>query len=318
MAGHCKRAFFLLAGLVLTLSLRADFAFVETDRHLILTENGIPVLVFNHGVIEPPEGKTGTPRTGYIHPLHGPDGDVLTDDFPADHPHHRGLFYGWPRLTVLDQRVDYWHLRGLQPEFEEWGMRWIDGPKAAFTASNLWKTDDGLAAVREKINYTVRAADETGRVIDLRAVFTNLTDQPLTIAGSPSAAYGGLNIRMDGDRPDVVITTARGEESGNVNAVDPPTPWADHSSRTGDGGPWSGVAIFQHPANPGYPAKNWTLRPYGFLGAAWPGESNHRMEPGETLELRHRLFVHRGTAEEAGVAERFKRFLRETQPSSPK
>lgn len=309
--GKYRTVFPLLSGLFLFGLAKGEFAFRETDDALHLSESGVPVLVFNHGMVEPPQGRQGIARTGYVHPLHGPDGDVLTDDFPPDHPHHRGVFFGWPRMTVLGREVDYWHLRGLRPTFEEWGMRWIDGPRASFASQSVWKTEEGTPAVREELRYEIHASDETGRMIDIHSVFTNLTEQNLTISGSPGAAYGGLNLRMDGKRPGVRITAAGGAIEGNVNELDPPSPWADHSSRAGPERPYSGVALFQHPDNPGYPAKNWTLRPYGFLGGAWPGQSNHVLAPGKRLELRYRLFVHRGTAEDAGVEDRFQSFLKD-------
>jgi hypothetical protein len=36
------------------------------------------------------------PRSDYIHPLYGLNGEMLTNDWPdADHPHHRGIFWAW-------------------------------------------------------------------------------------------------------------------------------------------------------------------------------------------------------------------------------
>ncbi len=300
-----------LAALLLSAGiLRADFTFEESDGRLRLADDGDPVLVFNFGEIEPPAGREGVARSSYIHPLYDPDGVPLTDDFPADHPHHRGVFLAWPRITVAEKQVDVWHMRGIRPVFKEWGQREITDTSASFEASQLWVLDDGRAVARARLRYRVHAADADGRTIDIHATVANLAGEPITLRGA-DAAYGGMNIRLDGDRPDVVITTAEGILEGNANAIDPPSPWADHSSRPADGRPHTGVALFQHPANPDFPARNWTLRPYGFLGAAWPGESDHVLAPGESLDLRYRLFIHRGRADEAGVAERFEAFARE-------
>jgi hypothetical protein len=289
-------------------SLEAEFSLEETEERLVLKENGVPVFAFNHGEIQPPNG--GVARSGYVHPLHGLDGDVLTDDFPSDHPHHRGVFFGWPQMTVLGGSVDVWHLRGLRPRFHEWGERRVEAESARLEAVNFWRpegSDD--PAVEERVRFLVHPSDETGRMIDIHGTFLNLSDEPIVLRGQVGAGYGGLNVRMDGGRPGVVITTANGVLDGDANTLDPPSPWAAHTSRTGEGRSRSGVAIFQHPDNPGFPARSWTLRYYGFLGAAWPGERSHTIAPGEALDLRYRLFVYRGSADEAGVAERFERFL---------
>ena len=286
----------------------AGFSVDRTDAQLTLKEEGRPVFSFNHGEIQPPNG--GVARSGYIHPLYGLDGDVLTDDFPSDHPHHRGVFFGWPRMTVMGEDVDVWHLRGLQPRFHEWEEIRVEDDTASLRVVNLWRPEGSeRPAVEERVRYLVRPADEAGRVIDIRGTFSNLTREPVVLRGQTGAGYGGLNVRMDGGRPEVVITTANGALDGDADVEEPASPWAAHTSRAGDHGPRSGVAIFQHPGNPGYPVPSWTLRHYGFLGAAWPGQRSHTIEPGETLELRYRLLVFRGSADEAEVAERFAEFL---------
>ena len=73
------------------------FAFTEReDKFLGLIENGLPVLVYNYGIVT----HAGVPedrfRSSYVHPIYGIEGEILTDDFPADHHHHRGLFWAWP------------------------------------------------------------------------------------------------------------------------------------------------------------------------------------------------------------------------------
>ena len=48
-------------------------------------------------------------RSNYIHPLYSLDGQILTEDFPADHLHHRGIFWAWHQLYTGDKRIgDGW------------------------------------------------------------------------------------------------------------------------------------------------------------------------------------------------------------------
>src|SRR6056300_243087 len=44
-------------------------------------------------------------RANYIHPLYTLDGDILTEDFPEDHLHHRGIFWAWHQLNIGDKRI---------------------------------------------------------------------------------------------------------------------------------------------------------------------------------------------------------------------
>ena len=56
-----------------------------------------------------PDGQAA--RSNYFHPLYDLDGNVLTEDFPKDHIHHRGIFWAWHQVringtTVQDQWVN--------------------------------------------------------------------------------------------------------------------------------------------------------------------------------------------------------------------
>ena len=64
-----------------------------------------------------PDGQAA--RSNYFHPLYDLDGNVLTEDFPKDHIHHRGIFWAWHQVringtTVQDQwvnRESFWTVR---------------------------------------------------------------------------------------------------------------------------------------------------------------------------------------------------------------
>ena len=68
-----------------------------------LWEGDRPVLVYNQGLIAPEKPRTGRAAGEFIHPLYGLDGEVLTDDFPADHTYHRGVFWAWPHVKIGEQ-----------------------------------------------------------------------------------------------------------------------------------------------------------------------------------------------------------------------
>ena len=79
----------------------SPFAFREVGTTgLELSENGKPVFVYNHGMILAPGFPETMRRSSYLHPVYAPDGTILTDDFNADHPHHRGISWMWPEVTV--------------------------------------------------------------------------------------------------------------------------------------------------------------------------------------------------------------------------
>src|SRR5687768_10502890 len=89
--------------------LKPSFRFEQvTTNSLGLWEGNRPVLVYNHGIISKAGVNASQNRSSYIHPLYGLDGEVLTDDFPADHTYHRGLYWAWSHIKIGEQEYDLW------------------------------------------------------------------------------------------------------------------------------------------------------------------------------------------------------------------
>jgi len=73
------------------------FKFNHSDQGFAMTENGKPVLFYQ----KVPKSLTGEYIcNNYIHPLYNLTGDTLTEEFPPDHPYHRGIFWTWHQLYI--------------------------------------------------------------------------------------------------------------------------------------------------------------------------------------------------------------------------
>jgi hypothetical protein len=278
------------------------FNFVESsDGRLALLEEDSPVLTYNFGI----QSSSGVPedrrRSTYIHPVYDLDGNVLTDDFPADHYHHRGLSWMWPNVWVGEARHDLWHIQGVRQQFEGWLVRDVGPVCATLGVKNIWEVE-GETIAHEWVWLRAFQSNEQGRVLDL-----SLTWQPtrerIRLRGADDRAYGGLCFRL-APREEEKIFSPEGWMRTNSDLV--PLTWADYSARFGGSDKFSGVSILQHSQNPGYPA-GWCLRYYGFLGVSWPGEEIVTISPGEKLTLKFRIWIHRGNAEEGRVKEVFER-----------
>jgi hypothetical protein len=284
------------------------FRFEDNGQSLTLLEDGKPVLTYRYTFVEPPAGVDGIyRRMSYIHPLYGLDGDVLTQDFPDDHYHHRGIFWAWPRCAVGERPMDVWLGTEAKQIFDRWVARKAEADTATFAVENLWVFDDRAPKVRERAGFIVHRANDLGRAIDVCLKFTNVCDEVVTIRGATeqNKGYGGLCYRPDAARKPMMFTTAQGGIDADQTEYD--TPWADCTSAAPNG-PESGLAIFQHPGNPGYPHSGWLFRHYGFLGASYPHNETLTLNPGDSFEVRYRLYVHRGNAASGQVAEQFAQY----------
>lgn len=278
----------------------------------LITENGQPVLRYNFGTVPVPEGVPAKYARGdYISPLYGPGGVVLTEDYPKDHLHHRGVWWSWPVTRWNNEVRDLWAVVGVWSR--PVAIRRMEGgdSRAVLEAENVWKWDDKEAIVKEEVLICAFKAEPTGRFIDIEVRLTALVDG-VAIGGSPHGGYGGFALRA-----------APTKEQQIVRHVDPPeaTPrrsWLDYSGVFPGATEVVGVAIFEHPTNPGYPSE---LQAYPHLNCvmpAFPGEREVPIPKGQTLTLKHRLWVHPGRADEKSLAEVWRAYADSPQNASNK
>jgi hypothetical protein len=278
------------------------FRFDQDDAHLRLFEGDRPALTYNFGMMLPEGVPENRRRSSYVHPLYGLDGEIISDDFPKDHYHHRGLFWSWPKITVGDRNYDLWAISGVLTQFEEWLGREVGPVCAVFGVRNGWYVGEERT-MEETVWFRVWRAGEVGQAIDV-ALKWEAQKEPVTINPKDAKGYGGLCLRF-GPREDTVLTTVQGKQDQDSNLQ--PSPWADLSARFGGRAQASGAAVFIDADNPAFP-NGWCLRHYGFLGVNWPGADTFTLRPGEPVELRYRVWVHRGGADDGVVSAAYESF----------
>lgn len=263
--------------------LAATFTWHDSGGRLELRDNGRPVLTYNYGM----QLRKGAPeikrRSGYVHPVWAPNGAVLTNDFPKDHWHHRGIFWAWPYIEFGGKRRDMWTLTGgVEARHETWIERRA-GETAVLAAQNGWYFGEDRIATE-----TVRIVVEPlkGAERRMRYEITLLPARPFDIAGMQDGkGYGGFNVRF-APRENTIVRTDKGVESRDTDMV--PHPWAELEASFQ--GKRARLRVESDPKNPGYP-EGWCLRSYGFVGANYPGMNKLRMEPGKPVTLRYTVTV---------------------------
>ena len=273
------------------------FRFTAVDENsLQLLEDDNQVYVYNFGVVADEQAlKTDSchSHAGYIHPLRGLNGEVLTDDYPPDHPHHRGVFWAWPHIVVGNKQYNLWAHRNITTKFVRWLGR-ETGPVAALLAvENGWFIDD-KKVMTERIwlqSYRTVGAE---RSLDINLVWIPV-DQPITLRGAEEKSYGGLTVRFAVRDPKyVAITVPSGRAEDDL--LDTPLPWADLTTTFDDASIPSGAAIFVPRDHPNYPP-TWLARHYGVMGVGWPGVKGKTFEPNKPFFLHYRIWIHKTAGE---------------------
>ncbi|MGZ4973490.1 MAG: DUF6807 family protein [Limisphaerales bacterium] len=291
----------------------AGFRFADVNENSLgLWEGERPVLVYNHGVIS----KQGVPadraRSSYVHPLYGLDGEILTDDFPKDHFHHRGLFWAWPHVRIGEQDYDLWMLKGIRHQFEHWIERKADGDNAVLGVQNGWFIG-AAKVVDEQVWLRVLPATTEGQAIDVELVWTPVS-KPVTLRGAEGKSYGGLTLRFAPHQGETIITTADGVTSKDLPITR--LPWADLTAQFAGANGKSGAAIFIDPSHPDYPPE-WLTRHYGVLCVGWPGVKEQTFAVGEPIQCRYRVWIHRDLPTAVKLQEVYNKYKHEMSNAAP-
>ena len=261
---------------------------------LELSENGKPIFVYNYGMVLAPGFPESMRRSSYLHPVYAPNGAELTDDFNADHPHHRGISWMWPVVVMDGKKGDIWMVKGFRQRFVRWKARESDNKRARLAVENGW-FDGDRQFVKEDVEIVAYAATSDRRILDIMLRFEVL-DRPVEIAGAPEGkkGFGGFCFRFAprDEGAKTVIRTDQGIAKKDANMSR--HPWAEISGTFQ--GKAAGARVEDRPSNPGYPNNGWLLRHgFGLLNVSYPGLQPITLEPGKPLELKYRVILFSGT-----------------------
>jgi hypothetical protein len=222
-------------------------------------------------------------RRPFLYPVIGPDGVALTEfgkthDATGSHAHHYSL---WTAHALVDGK-DFWSEKGgaIVHEAIE-GLE--DGPLfARIRVRNRW-----TETLVERRTLTFYAFDDH-RLIEVELEFTGTATLGKT-------TFGPLAARV---RPSMSVFDGGGEirnAEGALNEKDVHlrrAAWIDLSGPAAPG-VRGGVAILDHPSNPGHPTA-WHCRDDGWAGAALCKDGEIAITPDKPLRLKYRVVLHRG------------------------
>jgi len=173
-----------------------------TPRTLDVSHGGVEVLRYNHAHVVPPKGVSEDyTRSGYIHPLFSPSGMLITEDFPADHFHHKGIWMPWTETRFEGHPVDFWNLGKKEGTVQFAGFDSIEsGPvygrfKARHEFVDLTQGPAGKRVLDE--TWDVRLWGVGGRkagywILDLTSTQRCASESPLELL---KYRYGGIGFR---------------------------------------------------------------------------------------------------------------------------
>jgi hypothetical protein len=272
-------------------------------------------------------------RKPVLFPVNTVDGITVTRSYPfkmiagerTDHPHHTGIWLNYESVNGLD----FWNnSTAIAPEKRDhYGTiihqqitgKQTNDKKASLSATAIWVRPDKKVLLNEQttFNFTIKANDfiidriTTLTATDTTVIFKDVKDGMFAIRVArelelPSKEKSSF---VD-DKGNVTEVAPSGSGVTGMyyssNGLKGDSVWSSQGNWVMLTGKKDGkditIAMFDHPANVGYPAY-WHARGYGLFAVNPLGrkifsngkeELNYSLKPGQSVTFRYRVVVHSG------------------------
>lgn len=270
--------------------------------------HGRPFSTFHSGTNE------GKP---YLAPLRSPSGKIITRRYPMenvpgesrDHPHHRGLWFSYDDVNG----AKFWE---NDPSYKDPRTGRIITTRADWYADSNkletvfnWNDHSGKTLLVER-RVTTFHSTPTLRIIDFDITLT--TSERIIFGDTKEGAFAiRLADALTEKRGGGKMVNAEGL-TGMANVWGKRSNWVDYNGTLD--GEQLGIAMLDHPSNPGHPV-HWHARDYGLFALNPWGQhafdpaaaENHTTLPaGQSLRFRWRVVIHSGKAD---IAELYRDFV---------
>jgi len=283
------------------------FTTIKSNEGVEILENGKKVLFYQ---ARPKSVDGKYERAGYVHPLYTLNEKILTEDMPADHPYHRGIFWAWHQIILKDKKIaDGWISENISWKPGKVKTR-IRKERVILQTKIIWNANleqnIPTAIVREKTRITVYRSTPQYRILDFE-IHLFAKEDNLKIGGSDDIkGYGGFNLRLKLPKDLTFV-------SENKIVIPQETqvlagPWMDfRGSFEGESLPKTGVVVFGYPSGLGhqYP---WILRKETSMqNIPYPGRTPIELTK-KGLRLKYRIIVYNGEMKNADIEKLYEQY----------
>lgn len=264
------------------------------------------LLCYQYKTVYPPAGQdTNYKRSGFIHPVYTPHGQVLTRIQPPDHYHHYGIWNPWTHTLFEQDTVDFWNLKQRQGtvRFARFISKKSGIDFAEFTAlhEHVVFKKDGTEKVALNELQTVRVyhpdKSNSSYIVDITSKLSCASQSPLLIL---AYRYAGLGWRATEfwDKNNSEMLTSEGKTRDNADNTTGKWIIVYGALPGNDEG---GIVMLSHPSNFSHPEplRIWDKTQNGGRGDVFANFSPTKdkdwlLEPGKTYTLKYRLIVFNG------------------------
>jgi hypothetical protein len=267
-------------------------------KGLQVTINNKPLFVYHTKEASPPaDSPAYYKRSGFIYPLYSPNGQILTDDFPAGHAHQHAIFTAWAGTTFRNDSIDFWNQHKQKGTVEHVQvLNTTSGPIMTQLQVLLrYKSFAHDQVLQEK--WTIRIYPFSHYYLfDLFSEQVNTTKDTLFLE---KYNYGGLAFRGSAAwNPDDKVNfknnwhilTSEGIRDSAANHTH--ARWVDAHGIIN--GKTAGATIFNYPSNFRYPQAIRVHPAFPYWCYAPVVDGPFSLNPGTLYRSQFRYYVHEG------------------------
>lgn len=278
----------------------------KDHKDLSLQVNDKPILNYRYATTFPPDGINPIyKRSGFIHPLWSPGGEVLSRIQAPDHYHHYGIWGPWTVTHIDDRHVDFWNLASGEGTVQF----------AGFLSEAEGAIFSGFKALQQHIDFGAKGADQIAmnEILDVRAWnlgegvwmidYTTSLNSPLK-NGIMLDAYrygGGIGFRATEKWKKDNCTVLTSDNKTRVDADGSYARWCMVEGESGVEQGRSGILFLSHPSNRMHPEpmRVWPLDANGGRGDMYfefvpIRHDDWKLEPKQNYTLKYRMIVFDG------------------------
>lgn len=230
------------------------------DKNIHLSVGKQPVLDYRHAYKEAPENAHPLfGKSGFIHPLYSPKGNILTRIQPVDHFHHYGIWNPWTKTKIKGKETDFWNLllgqgtvryAGLVAKTSGSVFSGFNLKQEHVTFQNIGPDEVAINETWEIRNYPVVIDDKQCWIVDMVITLSNNLDSNIELTNYRYGGGIGFRAHEYWTNQNSKVLTSEGKTRKDADGTFARWCKVEGAFPSGTN---SGIVFFSHPDNRAHP-----------------------------------------------------------------
>lgn len=276
---------------------------IDKGGKLTIQTGDQKLVSYQYETVYPPDGiNPAYQRSGFIHPLYAPNGQVLTRIQPPDHYHHYGIWNPWTHVKYKNDTLDFWNLAKKQATVRFADFTSInDGPVfsqyQALHEHVVLKDGSNEVAMKEiqsiRVYQPQNDAESPYYILDMTVNLNCATSEPVTLLEYRYAGFGWRTTEKWDNQNSMVLSSTGKDRAATDGSKER---WCIVQGALDED--YGGAVLMSHPTNYNHPEpmRIWPVNQYDrgdmFASFTTTKDMDWVLNPKTQNVLRYRMIVY--------------------------